>query len=119
MKLKKILNKILPISYNLWKKDQDKMFNQLNTPSLKRGWLSTQYSIYSSGIPIFIFLSTIFLIFYIEFMKSSISLGIKITIVTLYPIFSLYAILFIILNIKNYDKYIDEKYLEMSKKKHK
>jgi len=116
MKLKEFFNKALPISYNLWKEDQDKIFNQLKTPSLKRDWLSTQYSIYSSsGIPIVIFLLTMFLIFYIEFVKSSISLGVKITIIILYPILFLYLFFFIIFNIKNYDEYIDEKYLEMSK----
>ncbi len=102
--LKWLNNNFLPISYNLWKEDKDKIYFKINE-NLKPAWLNSQISIFSGmWMPIIIFFLGFF---FVNAQNRS----------TAFWIFILYFIIMMFLNIKNNDLYLDEKYLNLSKAK--
>ncbi|MGD9276149.1 MAG: hypothetical protein PVJ67_03165 [Candidatus Pacearchaeota archaeon] len=109
-------NDLFPIKYSLWKKNQDKVYNQLEN-DLKLSWISTQHAIHSSmNLPI------VFVLISFIFNLALLSLNIPnwkvaFSLYFLYLLFILIVLLSIYLLNRSYDKYTDEKYLEFSKKK--
>ncbi len=103
-------NSFFPLSYSLWKEDQDMVYNQIKK-NLRIFWLSNQCTIHSSmNLPFMILICTAF----IGVMLKSIDL----------KFFSgyffcagilIFILIFLSLSNRNYDKYVDEKYLEFSK----
>jgi len=119
-KIKNLLNyHLLPVSYKLWKEEQDKKYNQISQ-KLKLNWLSAQHNAFSSTyLPIFILLTTMgfgFFTITLNFIKTDILLKILSVISYLLAFLIIFgSILFIGLSSHHYERYIYEKYLELSK----
>jgi len=102
--LKFLNNQLLFFSYKLWKKDKDDFYYQLKD-SLKPDYLDSQISIFSGMfLPIMILFLGLFFGISINALNSP----------WWWRGFIIYLIYFIIINIKHHDKYLDEKYLELS-----
>ena len=115
MKIKRWLNNnFLPVSYNLWREEQDETYYRIKN-SLRSEWISTQQVIHSSmNTPLLFFAITICFALLFSGLKMS-----QIFFEDFYSLFSICLIWFLIhlllLN-KHYDIYCDEKYLELSEK---
>ena len=110
--MKKILkwlnNNVLPLNYNYWKEGKDSIYN-LISEKYKSNWLSCQNQINSYNLPLFIFLvSSIFVLL----TKSDNNVGI-----IFLSVLIIWIILYIDRNNNLLDRYVDEKFLELSKKK--
>jgi len=113
VRILKILNNFLPFSYELFKENYDKIYNQL-TENIKFSWLSSQHSSLNGFIPfsafMITFICTIFLNFF-DFPKYS-------NIILSFLMFLFFYVIALVgLNIFHWDKYVDEKFLELSKEK--
>ena len=113
--LKWMNNKLFPISYKLWKENQDEIYIQLRD-DLKIPWLSTQHTIHSGmNLPLLFLFITLFFIL----LDEPSSLGFSHFYVVLFYVVMFVIITFalfqtILLN-NYYDRYTDEKFLELSK----
>jgi len=95
---------ILPISYKLWKEDQDETYVKI-AEDLKQGWVDVQISIYSGLIiPLIIFILGL-----IAIDNPSSKFGVIVRVILI-----IYILVVIFLVNHHYDKYTDEKYLDMS-----
>ena len=113
MKAKRWLNNnLLPVSYNLWREEQDETYYKI-TNSLRSEWISTQQVIYSSmNVPTLFFAITLCFGLLFSGLKMS-----PIYFKYFYVLFSIGLIWFLInlllLN-RCYDAYCDEKFIELS-----
>ncbi len=112
-------NNLLPISYRIWKEEQDKTCSKIKK-DLRPLWMSSQYHGFLSVIPPM----TIFLAM---FGLSLLSLGFQIDILKSYLqkdglIFILFGIILLFyflvtyLFIRFYERYNNEKFIELSQK---
>ncbi len=96
---------VFPFSYKYWKVKRDKVYYRLKE-DLRVDWINAQNTIFSQ------MLIPIFLIFIVMFLDKVINLNLG-SIILL--VLSLYLIGIIFRTMKFYDKYTDEKFLELSK----
>ena len=105
--LKWLNNNFLPISYKLWKEDKETIYPKLNL-ELRKDWVNAQLSVFSGmWLPVML----LFLGVFVGSLINPNNRGL------LLPIFFLYFLVYIFLSMHHIDKYIDEKYLELSAKK--
>ena len=101
------LNDVIPFNYALWKKSHDEFYYKLK-PSLRKDWLSTLDPHFAHYVPLMVFILTFLIILWIESAYA----------LFLYMFFGAFVIFFYQSTQRDfYNKlYINEKYLEMSKK---
>ena len=109
-----INNFVFLISYNLWKGEQDTVYNKIKT-SFKISWLNSSFSLVHNQMisTLLVFIALIFPIFIYPlnaFIHPS------------WTLICIFGIIFLsLLNIIKFhlfvDRYIDEKYLELSKQR--
>ena len=104
----KVHNELFPVNYNLWKKEQDKVFYGIKK-NLRKDWLSSQISIHSSmNLPLLLFLITIMILYCIEIFELS-----KNYLFKFFPfVLAIIVVSYLILLNGKYNKYVNEKYKE-------
>lgn len=113
--IKRVFNKyILSYSYTEWKVERDLVYYKLDN-SLRKDWLSTQHSLQGAIIPSF--LSILAIIFSIGLLFVQDLPHTSLILVCILAIYFAWVFTNITLYFIWSDKYTDEKYLEMSKKK--
>jgi len=105
MKILADINQSFPLNYDIWKKDRDKIYYNINT-NLRKDWLSISHSF--DETPVLIFILTILFLIYLETHIFIIFLVIFILVILILIQNGLFS--------RNNERYINEKYLEMSKK---
>ena len=104
-------------SYKIWKKDQDTVYNKIDD-DLKPSWISIQHNIYSSmHMPIIIFMLSLIFIINSDILKADKFMYLRFGVYFLVYLFLGAGLLFIIRLNGFYDRYADEKYIELSKRK--
>jgi hypothetical protein len=105
------LNSLFPLSYKLFEEDYDKTYLKLRE-DLKVSWLSTQHSFLNGVTPIIALFISFSSIICLNLVKI-----ISLQRLSLFLICSLFFwfTLWILLNFYQWDKYLNKKYLELSK----